>query len=282
MGYCEGVTFDWIRRALLPKVKEDGSASPKIVFVGNKPDRDLRHAKAQIDFETKQVEHQDSWEDEVLKQHHSLNWYRELDQEFAGYADPIERSDLSRTEKDRKLERQAETRAGGPERSRNKEPYSPKPSRDGVTGRLFQKTWWAYAKALDKVIEEQRKTAAKRAVPVVDSAVSMSSRVKSKIYSGGIGEFVTNVLKDPYFRTNCAAQMVISRRSGASGYAIAIFRLNTSVYILFDPNVCTYAFTLPSALRSAIVYLFTIAYPNMEGGGDAHVYEVDGQIKGRF
>lgn len=49
-GYCEGVGLDWIRRALLPKMRPDGSAPRRLNFAGDKPQRDLRHADAQLKF----------------------------------------------------------------------------------------------------------------------------------------------------------------------------------------------------------------------------------------
>ena len=235
-GYCEGLTLDWIRRVLLPK------ETPKVTFEGTKPERDLRHAKVQAEFQdkTKQAAHMDNWDTELRRQ-------------YAAATSDEERAILR------------------------------KANDEWCEKSTVQSMWWSFSKTLDADIAEQRLEAGKAGGPNRGfSRLDVVAGNNPTLYTAGIWEFVTKVLTDSEFKTNRAAQLVLSQPSSGGSHAIAIWRMNTSIFILFDPNLGTYGFRLASELRAALEYIFKTAYPNMEGAGDAHIYEVGGQIRGRF
>jgi hypothetical protein len=61
-------------------------------FAGDKPQRDLRHADAQLKFETRQAEYQNNWSQPVLQQHASPNWYPAFEARYQTAANRIQNS----------------------------------------------------------------------------------------------------------------------------------------------------------------------------------------------
>lgn len=283
-GYCEGVSLDWIRRALLPKPRSDGSAPRRLAFAGNKPGRDLRHADTQIKFETKQAEYQNNWSRSVLQQHAVSNWYPAFEAKYQRAANQIQNSSLSQQEKNRRLQRLGELEAAEQDdiESKRAQLAAAKQTWDGSAA--MQKIWWGFSQALDKRLKDEREAAGKQGGPSRGfSRLHITAAQNSREFSGGISEFMRMVLMDPAFQTNCAAQLVVAPPGAAGGHAVAVLRLNTSNYVFFEPNFGTYIFDLASKLLNAVVFLFRDGYPRIEGQGhDAHVYQVNGRINGRY
>lgn len=229
-GYCEGVTLDWIRRALLPRVRPDGSAPRRLNFAGDKPQRDLRHADAQIKFEDprKQAEYQQSWERPVLQQHNSSSWYPAFEAKYAALANRIQSSSLDQREKNRRLHRLGELEAEEEQDIENKRAQISAAHSAWKTSPAMQKIWWGFSQALDKRLKEGREASGKQGGPSRGfSRLQITAAQNARDFSGGVSEFVRTALIDPAFQTNCAAQLVVARPGGAGGHAVAILRLNT-------------------------------------------------------
>jgi hypothetical protein len=283
-GYCEGITLDWVRGALLPKSRPDGTAAGRYTFDGNKGSRDLRQANAQIMFTNNQATYQNQWSNALRQQHTASNWYPALEAKFSGFASRIENSDLSRQEKNNRLRRLGELKAQEEVQIEDKRQVLADANTAFTRSPVMQKIWWGYSKALDDRLKNEREANGKSGGPSRGfSRLEVVVAKNPSLYSGGMREFSRTLLMDPGFQPSSAAQLCIAPPGGGGGHATAIMRLNNSTYIFFDPNFGTYVFAKPSELMAALIYLFREGYPNIAGQGhDAHSYEVNGQVTGRY
>jgi len=261
-GYCEGITLDWVRRALLPKSRPDGAAAGRFTFEGNKGSRDLRHANAQIMFTNNQVTYQNQWSNALKQQHSANNWYPALEAKFSGFAARIENSNLSRQEKNNRLRRLGELQAQEEDEIEAKREILANANAAFNRSAVMQKIWWGFSQALDDRLKNEREARGKSGGPSRGfSRLEVVVAKNPSIYNGGMREFSRTLLMDPAFQSSCAAQLCIAPPGGGGGHATAIMRLNNSTYIFFDPNFGTYVFAKPSELMAALIYLSAKAIP---------------------
>jgi hypothetical protein len=144
--------------------------------------------------------------------------------------------------------------------------------------------WKGYAKSMDEQREAERSAREKTTESTHGfGKLQVGKSLNAREWPGGIADFAKTILLDPAFLPNRAAFVGVGVPGGGTGHAIAIQRRNTgNEFYLFDPNFGVYALT-GSKVRDAMVYLFTIHYPNSTGGGnDDHAYEKDGKAWGEY
>ena len=187
-------------------------------------------------------------------------------------------------EKDRRLERLGELEAEEEDTLVDKKNAVVAAHRAWNRSPTMQKIWWGFSQALDKRLKEDRDARGKQGGPKRGfSRLHITASQNAKDFSGGVDQFVREVLNEPAFETNCAAQVIVAPPGGANGHAVAMMRLNTSNYLFFEPNFGTYRFLLKPELLAAVVFLFRDGYPRIEGqGNDAHAYQVNGHVSGRY
>ena len=286
-GYCEGVSLDWIRRALLPRVPTDGSASrPRLNFSGDKPERDLRHADAQSKLQDprNQAQYKAGWDQAFRQRYNQLAWSDAFEAKYRTAGARIQSSNLTQAEKNRRLEQLGEREAEEQDSLVDQQNAVVEAQRAWNNSPTMKKIWWGYSQALDRRLQQEREAKGKQGGPSRGfSRLQIVAAQNARDFAGGVNEFVRTALMDPAFQTNRAAQLVISPPGGANGHAVAILRNNASLFVFFEPNFGTYIFPRASQLLAAMVFLFRDGYPRIEGQGhDAHAYQVNGRASGRY
>jgi hypothetical protein len=99
----------------------------------------------------------------------------------------------------------------------------------------------------------------------------------------GVLEVIVKILAEPSFSPLNGVLLGLCPGSGSgAGHGIAIHRLNSGDYHMFDPNFGTYKLDQLN-LKKAFCWLFLKAYPTMEDGThDNKAYEIDGKVSAEY
>jgi hypothetical protein len=146
----------------------------------------------------------------------------------------------------------------------------------------LQHFWTDYAKDMDEQRAAERKK--KEASTHGFGRLKLVKSLNTREWPGGIADFAQKILNDPEFKPNRAAFVGVASPGGGKGHAIALQRLNVGdKFYLFDPNFGVYELFGTNKVRDAMVYLFTIHYPNsIAGGNDDRLYEKNGKAWGEY
>lgn len=124
---------------------------------------------------------------------------------------------------------------------------------------VLQRFWGSYARTMDQFEMLRRMeggkfwTVSKR--PFSDLKVVMSAQP----FESYIGSFVTMLLAKPEFAVTYAAILGFDKLQSQTGHAVAVHKLNTGKFHLFDPNYGIFEFDA-APLGEALCYLFEQAY----------------------
>ena len=298
-GYCAGAVLDWIRRALLggkvtyadvsPRQDRraavawtEQSAATKTAFLQREMDAiNDEYARA---FKAKQLELNAAATAKDDAAHAEL---KRRTAEYAarqGMTQPMydELVKLARAGYDLQIARIEDERQRGVaaakatlDAERTAKTSSP----------VMERFWKEFATKMDVVLEKDRVARGKRDRSARGFSNLIVARAIEATEFPGVAALIEAVIRDPALQPNFAADVTIAPPTeGATGHAIGILRRNTGDrYVLFDPNYGTYEFTA-SNLRDAVKFLFLKAYPHSPTavGADAHVYEINGRVKGGY
>jgi hypothetical protein len=116
-----------------------------------------------------------------------------------------------------------------------------------------------------------------------DLAIIRSSITRQYGPAQGVKDLIMAVLKDEGLKAGNGAVVGIYQGTRGGGHAIAIHRLNTGDYHLFDPNFGCYALDFYHVAR-VFLLLFLEWYPQLDDGStaDSRVYQVNGVVRGEY
>ena len=285
-GFCQGAVLDWIRRALLGgkyahinlENRLGEKSNPSVM---HQMRQDKRVANAQVNIVSSQLNAipnlvataqniQQAGLDDAREKYDIA--YQRIQQSSAA----IEKKNAAIKNITQQL-KAAEAEA--------KSTFKKRMDQIGdLDGRPALKQYWnSYAKVMDEFLAADRSARQKTGASAHGfGSLKPVKSLNAKEWMGGVAEFARLILLDSEFGPNRAAYVGVSATSGA-GHAIAVHRLNTGdKFHLFDPNFGVYELTRPK-VRDAMVYLFTVHYPNsLAGGNDDHPYEVNGKVWGEY
>jgi len=276
-GMCKGVAMDWIRRALL-SYQDTGKMSPNRAAFGTPTGnrqaekeaiRDRRHATAFLNLSMDVVnrfqdehcagENAKRKRDKEAEEDQALVDVKKMSSGQLGGKDPQQFYDGRIQEIRKKYADLA------------KAPDKP----------IMENYWEEYARKMDTHLADDRRTQGKHGSSERGfSRLTLVTASDFKVVNG-VNLFVTQLLNNGAFATNHAALVNFAPMDDSAGHAIAILRLNSGDYLLFDPNYGTFKLSQENT-RKAVVYLFLIVYPHSDGG-DSKVYQdTNGNVKASY
>ena len=144
---------------------------------------------------------------------------------------------------------------------------------------MNQAFWAEFAKRMDTALNTGAHSFQSLSV---DKAYS-----KQDVYGppNGVVALVNRVVDHRKLQAGCGAVLVVCPPNNAVGHAVAIHKLNTGRFHLFDPNFGVYEFD-DFNVRKAVLFLFLQVYPELMDGNrraqDSQTYQVNGQVGGTF
>ena len=283
-GYCSGICYDWIRRALV-------CSTAKLTY------RNLEDTLPRTGTLTGEMSKQHRQDERgALLQRQNVNpiLTQKNNQLYGQYTSAWDSAQDTYAREHERINQMTGTRLqkqplwDANTRAREQAQALAQRTYDSAVGLpIMEKTWSDYRRLMDGAIEQQRrslgKTTARSARPFENLDLVAAS--DSKEYTGtGLRNLISEVLSSPAFLPDRCAHVGVNPPDGGTGHAVAIHRQNTSGrYHFFDPNLGVYELTR-SNLIEAFVYIFGTAYPNWAGGGtsDDHPYQVNGRTKGSW
>jgi hypothetical protein len=141
---------------------------------------------------------------------------------------------------------------------------------------VFERFWTHFGKFVDDKLSQ-------RLGPQKYSNLTVVGASKPTSYQpNGVVAFIDAIMNDKRLTAGNGALIGIYPPTEAGGHAIAIRKLNSGEYHLFDPNFGVFEFK-PENVRWAFVFLFLKAYPALEPRTrDNKDYQIKGEVKGEY
>ena len=280
-GYCSGVAIDWIRRVLIPKIK-NGESIFKATYG---PGKELRHAER----------HADAWSNlSPAKQREYLVAATAAFQNRANAAEAELGTRLSDAQdllegqlakirvidKPDDIKAQLRTRVHADYQSKKvelEELLTQLEARMSSWGEspAIKKLWLEYARAMDGYLKTERTGRGKKTGPARGFERLMVIKFEEIRFYNDVEDFLDLFIGDNEFTTNRAVFSTFSP-PGSTGHTVAFKHQNTGTYLFMDPNFGIFEYALADELKRAVAWLLVSAYPVF---GDRSFV---GQIRGTY
>jgi hypothetical protein len=272
-GFCAGASVDWLRSVLqgaAPDHRPDVTMAG-VAYLAQTPSQ---REKFRADFNSKVRKLEDESLRTLNQNIRSLNERAQqiLDMKVKNAGPSLTQPQLDQLTAEVQTAVSARTQAMQEEARINKDKFAAALSKDST----FDRFWTHFGKFVDEKLAQKLGSQKYSNLTVVGSS-------KPEFYGPhGVVKLIDAVLNDARLTAGNGVLLGIYPPSEAGGHAIAIRRLNTGEYHLFDPNFGVFAFKFED-LRWAFAFLFLKGYPTLETGTrDNKHYEIAGMVRGEY
>jgi len=270
-GFCAGASVDWLRCVLqggAPDHRPDVDMA-SVAYLSQVP---KQREKFRADYNAKVQALQD---ESVRTGRQKLTAVQQHAQQLL--AAKLKTAGVTQAEYDQfqtdlaaAVERQE--RALEEEKRANKGKFESALAEDAV----FVRFWTYFGKLVDE------KLAAKLGAQKYSNLAVVGASQPTSYQPNGVVAFIDTILNDKRLTAGNGTLIGIYPPSEVGGHAIAIRRLNSGDYHLFDPNFGVFEYK-PENVRWAFAFLFLKGYPTLQPRTpDTKEYQVKGEVKGEY
>jgi len=270
-GFCAGASVDWLR-CVLQGGTPDHRPDVDVASVAHLSQLPTQREKFRADYNAKVQALQD---ESVRTGRQKLTAIQQRAEQLLAAklkTAGVTQADYDQFQKDLEAAVQKQEKALEEEKRVNKGKFEAALAQDAV----FERFWMYFGKLVDE------KLAAKLGAQKYSNLAVVGASQPTSYQPNGVVAFIDTILNDKRLTAGNGALVGTYPPSEVGGHAIAIRRLNSGDYHLFDPNLGVFEFQ-PENVRWAFAFLFLKGYPTLEPKTpDSKEYQVKGEVKGEY